>query len=40
MGNDTLPARIAAIPQPKHDAARVLQVTGDHGYPASLYTLF
>jgi uncharacterized protein len=39
-GNVTLPTRIEAAPVAKPDAARVLLVTGGHGYPAAFYTLF
>ena len=37
-GAVTLPARIAAAPEPRKDAMRVLVVTGGHGYPAAFYT--
>jgi len=39
-GAVTLPAQISAWPKPAKDAARVLVVTGGHGYPAAFYTLF
>ncbi len=39
-GDVTLPAAIAATPQPKKDAVRLLVVTGGHSYPSAFYTLF
>lgn len=39
-GEVSLPARIASPAQPKKDAARLLVVTGGHGYPSAFYTLF
>jgi type 1 glutamine amidotransferase len=36
----TLPISISASVAPREDAARVLVVTGGHGYPASFYSLF
>jgi len=39
-GAVTLPAEIAAHPEPRKDAVRVLVVTGGHAYPPAFYTLF
>lgn len=39
-GEVTLPPNLAARREPKKDAARLLVVTGGHGYPSAFYTLF
>ena len=39
-GKVTLPARISAASEARHDAVRVLVVTGGHSYPVDFYTLF